>query len=77
SGERSADYVLGRRLAEGGVSADSSPTEGARAAVTGLELAKSLRTRMPVLQGLAAVLAGKLEPRDVAQLLGDQVASQE
>ena len=77
SGERSADYVLGRRIADGIVTGDNARTEGARAAVTGLELAKSLRVRMPVLQGLAAVLTGKLEPRDAAQLVGDQVATEE
>jgi hypothetical protein len=32
---------------------------------------------MPVLTGVAAVLSGKLEPKDAAQLLGDNVASEE
>lgn len=77
SGERSADYVLGRRIADGIVTGDNAKTEGARATLTGLELAKSLRVRMPVLQGLAAVLTGKLEPRDAVQLVGDQVAVEE
>jgi glycerol-3-phosphate dehydrogenase (NAD(P)+) len=77
SGERSADYVLGRRIADGIVTGDNAKTEGARATITGVELAKSLRVRMPVLQGLAAVLTGKLEPRDAAQLIGDQVADME
>lgn len=77
SGERSADYVLGRRLADGIVTADSNRTEGARAALAGTALAKSLRVRMPVLQGLAAVLTGKLEPRDAAQLAGEGVANEE
>lgn len=77
SGQRSEDYVLGRRLADGIVSGDGSRTEGARAALAGVELAKSLRVRMPVLQGLAAVLVGKLEPRDAAKLIGDQVAAEE
>jgi glycerol-3-phosphate dehydrogenase (NAD(P)+) len=77
SGERSADYVLGRRIADGIVTGDNAKTEGARATITGLELAKSLRVRMPVLQGLGAVLTGKLEPRDAAQLIGDQVADME
>ena len=79
--DRSADYHLGQQLAAGG---DAAPavdsrvrTEGARAAIAGLALAKSLRVRMPVLQGLAAVLAGKLEPRDVANLIGDSVADTE
>jgi len=77
SGDRSADYVLGRRLADGIVSADNNRTEGARAALAGSDLAKSLRVRMPVLQGLAAVLTGKLEPRDAAQLAGEGVAHEE
>jgi glycerol-3-phosphate dehydrogenase (NAD(P)+) len=77
TGDRSADYLLGRRIADGVVTADSGRTEGARAALAGVELAKSLEIRMPVLQGLAAVLAGKLEPRDAAQLVGDQVAVEE
>ncbi|MEO8704622.1 MAG: NAD(P)-binding domain-containing protein [Kofleriaceae bacterium] len=77
SGDRSADYVLGRRLADGIVTADSARTEGARAALAALDLAKSLRVRMPVLQGLAAVLLGKLEPRDAAQQIGDTVAEEE
>lgn len=77
SGERSADYVLGRRIADGIVTGDNAKTEGARATIGGLELAKSLRVRMPVLQATAAVLTGKLEPRDAAQLIGDQVADQE
>lgn len=77
SGERSADYVLGRRIADGIVTGDNAKTEGARATLGGLELAKSLRVRMPVLQGLGAVLTGKLEPRDAAQLIGDQVADSE
>ena len=77
SGERSADYVLGRRIADGIVTGDNAKTEGARATIAVLALAKSLRVRMPVLQGLAAVLTGKLEPRDAAQLVGDQVAVEE
>ena len=77
SSDRSADYLLGRRLADGVVTADNARTEGARAAQAGLELAKSLRVRMPVLQGVAAVLAGKLEPKEAAQLVGDTVAAEE
>jgi glycerol-3-phosphate dehydrogenase (NAD(P)+) len=79
--DRSADYQLGRRLADGAVTAQAPETrvrtEGARAAIAGLEIARSLRVRMPVLQGLAAVLAGKLEPKDVANLIGDSVADTE
>ncbi len=74
---QSADYSLGRRLADGVVTADTARTEGARAAIAGAKLAESLRIRMPVLQGLALVLAGKVEPRDAAKLIGDQVDAQE
>lgn len=75
SGDRSADYVLGRELAEGITNGGS--TEGARAALAGMALAKSLRVRMPVLQGVAAILAGKIQPREAANLVGDQVATEE
>jgi glycerol-3-phosphate dehydrogenase (NAD(P)+) len=75
--ERSVDYQLGRRLADGVVTADNQRTEGARAAIAGAELAKHLRVRTPVLTGVAAVLAGKAEPRDTASLLGDSVATEE
>ncbi len=75
--DRSADYLLGRRLADGVVTADGARTEGARAALAGVQLAASLRIRMPVLQGVAAVLSGKLEPTDAAQMAGDSVAAEE
>ena len=77
NGERSADYVLGRRLAGGVLTVDGNRTEGARAAITGCELAATLGVRMPVLAGVAAVLAGKHEPGQAAQLLGDTVAVEE
>ena len=75
--DRSADYQLGRRIADGVVTADAGRTEGARAALAGASLAKQLKARMPVLTGVAAVLAGKAEPRDVATLIGDTVATEE
>jgi glycerol-3-phosphate dehydrogenase (NAD(P)+) len=75
--ERSDDYQLGRRLADGVLTADAVRTEGARAAITGISLAKQLRVRMPVLTGLAAVLQGKLDPREAAHLIGDTVAIEE
>jgi glycerol-3-phosphate dehydrogenase (NAD(P)+) len=75
--ERSSDYQLGRRLADGVMTADAGRTEGARAALAGVELATRLRVRMPVLMGLAAVLAGRAEPRDAAKLIGDYVAVEE
>ena len=73
----SEDYQLGRRLAEGVMTADSQRTEGARAALAGVTLADRLRVRMPVLSGVAAVLTGRAEPRDVAKLIGDTVAVEE
>jgi glycerol-3-phosphate dehydrogenase (NAD(P)+) len=75
--DRSADYQLGRRLADGIVSAEVARTEGARAARAGIELAAALRVRMPVLQGVAAVLAGRLEPKAVVAMVGDSVAEAE
>jgi glycerol-3-phosphate dehydrogenase (NAD(P)+) len=75
--DRSADYLLGRRLADGVVTADAGRTEGARAARAGIDLAGQLRVRMPVLQGVAAVLAGRLDPKEVANLIGDTVAEAE
>jgi glycerol-3-phosphate dehydrogenase (NAD(P)+) len=77
SSERSGDYLLGRRLAEGVMTADNARSEGARAAIAGCELAKQLRVRMPVLNGLAAILSGKIEPKDAAHLVGDSVAMEE
>jgi glycerol-3-phosphate dehydrogenase (NAD(P)+) len=76
-GDRSKDYMLGLRLADGVVTADASRTEGARAALAAVELAASLRVRMPVLQGIAAVLNGTLEPLAAAQQIGDTVAFEE
>ncbi len=75
--DRSADYTLGRRLADGIVTADSSRTEGARAALAAVELADALGVRVPVLQGIAAVLTGKLEPREAAKRIGETVAVEE
>ena len=75
--ERSADYELGRRLANGIVTADAQRTEGARAAIAGAELAAKLRVRAPVLTGVAAVLTGRAEPREAAALVGDTVAVEE
>jgi len=75
--DRSADYQLGRRLADGVVTAETARTEGARAAIAGVQLAGALRVRMPVLQGVAGVLSGRLEPRAAAMLVGDTVAEAE
>jgi glycerol-3-phosphate dehydrogenase len=59
------------------LTADAGRTEGARAALAGAQLAKQLKARMPVLTGVAAVLAGKAEVREVATLIGDSVATEE
>jgi glycerol-3-phosphate dehydrogenase (NAD(P)+) len=75
--ERSADYQLGRRLAGGERADDTSRTEGARAALAGVDLAAKLRVRVPVLQGMAEVLAGKLDPRAAGNLMGETVAESE
>jgi glycerol-3-phosphate dehydrogenase (NAD(P)+) len=75
--ERSDDYRLGRRLAEGHTPSDAERTEGARAALAGAELAGQLKVRLPVLQGLAAVLTGRARPEQVANLIGDTVAEAE
>jgi glycerol-3-phosphate dehydrogenase (NAD(P)+) len=74
--ERSADYQLGRRLADSGAAA-AAQTEGARAALAGVELAGRLGVRVPVLQGIAAVFTGRLDPRRAAALIGDTVAEAE
>ena len=74
SGDRSADYLLGRALAAG---AATAPSAGARTATAGAALARSLRIRAPVLEGVAAVLAGKLAVRDAASFVADQVAAEE
>jgi glycerol-3-phosphate dehydrogenase (NAD(P)+) len=76
-GNSSADYQLGRRLAEGVYSGDTNRTEGARAALAGHRMAQRLGVRMPVLSGVAAVLAGKFDPRDAAKLVADTVAEEE
>ncbi|HEY0191685.1 MAG TPA: 2-dehydropantoate 2-reductase N-terminal domain-containing protein [Kofleriaceae bacterium] len=78
--DRSADYQLGRQLVQqpaGAAPADTARTEGARAALAGVELAAALKIRVPVLQAVAAVLSGALDPRDVAKLAGDAVAEAE
>ncbi|HEU4615873.1 MAG TPA: 2-dehydropantoate 2-reductase N-terminal domain-containing protein [Kofleriaceae bacterium] len=73
----SSEYQLGCRLAEGKHDGEAGRIEGARAALAGATLSDRLRVRMPVLTGVAAVLAGRAEPRDVAKLIGDTVAIEE
>ncbi len=74
---KSADYLLGKRIADGVISADVSRTEGARACAAGDALARKHRIRMPLLSGIAAVLAGKIDPKDAAKIAGEAVASEE
>ncbi|MBK9029728.1 MAG: NAD(P)-binding domain-containing protein [Myxococcales bacterium] len=74
--EDDPDYALGRALARG-VPLPSRTTEGARAAVTALRLAERARVRMPLLRGLAAVLAGRVSVADAARLAADTVADEE
>jgi glycerol-3-phosphate dehydrogenase len=52
----------------------SSPTEGARAAIAGVALAERVRVRMPLLAGVTAVLQGKADAKDAAQVVADNVA---
>jgi glycerol-3-phosphate dehydrogenase (NAD(P)+) len=77
SGDKSDDYVLGRRFADGSVKGRDARTEGARAAIAAVELANKLKVRVPVLTGLALVLAGTAEPREAARLIGETVAEEE
>jgi glycerol-3-phosphate dehydrogenase (NAD(P)+) len=73
------DYVYGLGLArvrEAG--ADAGPmSEGARAALAGVRLAQRLGVRVPVLSGVAAVIAGELLPAQAAAALADTVAAEE
>lgn len=74
---KSADYTLGKRIADGVMTADAARTEGARACAAGDALARKHRIRMPLLSGVAGVLAGKIEPKDAAKIAGEAVASEE
>lgn len=71
----SSEYALGRALLDGAPEGD--PSEGARAAVAGVRLARRLGVRMPLLEGLAAVLTGAVSARDAARLAADTVAAEE
>jgi len=74
--EDDPDYALGRALARGEVVTDRL-TEGARAAIAGMRLAQRAKVRMPLLDGLAAVLAGRATVADAARLAADTVAAEE
>jgi glycerol-3-phosphate dehydrogenase (NAD(P)+) len=76
-GSTARDYALGGRLARGERPGEAEMTEGARAALAGVRLARRLGVRMPLLAGLAAVLEGKLSARDAGALAADSVAAEE
>jgi glycerol-3-phosphate dehydrogenase (NAD(P)+) len=71
------DYQLGLALAAGEAVAPARFTEGARAALAAVRLAARHSVRMPLLAGIAAVLAGKASVRDAARLAADSVAEEE
>lgn len=71
------DYQLGRALAREEPLTPARLTEGARAALAGWRLASRRGVHMPLLRGLAAVLAGKASIRDAAKLAADTVAEEE
>jgi glycerol-3-phosphate dehydrogenase len=77
--EHARDYLYGRGLArvrEAGEEAGPM-SEGARAALAGVRLATRLGVRVPVLGGVAAVIAGELSPAQAAAALADTVAAEE
>jgi glycerol-3-phosphate dehydrogenase (NAD(P)+) len=78
-GSTSRDYALGRRLATADVAVlgDGELTEGARGALAGGRLARRLGVRMPLLEGLGAVLTGVVSARDAARRAADSVAAEE
>jgi glycerol-3-phosphate dehydrogenase (NAD(P)+) len=71
---RSSDYAHGVAIARG---APVQQTEGTRAALAGVRLAKRFGVRMPLLEALAGVLTGKLAPADAARLAAETVAIEE
>ena len=48
-----------------------------RAAVAGMALAVSLKQRLPVLEGVAGVLSGKVSTQEAAREAADTVALEE
>ncbi|HUQ06732.1 MAG TPA: NAD(P)-binding domain-containing protein [Kofleriaceae bacterium] len=71
------DYQLGLALARQEKVEHARYTEGARAALAGVRLAQRKGVHMPLLTGVAAVLAGKASVRDAARLAADTVAEEE
>ena len=76
SSEASDDYQLGWKLARGETPARRE-TEGTRAAQALVPIARSLGVRTPMLDGLTAVVAGKVTVRDMITRLMDSEADQE
>lgn len=72
-----AEYQLGLRLAKDELPADALACEGARAALSLARLAQRLKVRMPLVEVVAAVLTGKVKPREAGRLAGESVASEE
>jgi len=79
-GAAAPEYELGKSLVDGinpDIAARVANSEGARAAVAAVRLARRQGVRMPLLEGLAAVLTGAMTPREAARLAADTVASEE
>ncbi len=76
SAGNSLDFQYGFELGRGDRSRDRLP-EGAHAAVAGCRLAARHKVRLPVLEGIAAVIAGKVTPEAAAAAAGDTVAMEE
>lgn len=72
-----AEYQLGLLLAKGELPRDALSNEGARAALSIERLARRLKVRMPLVEVVAAVLTGRVQPRDAARMAGETVASEE
>jgi glycerol-3-phosphate dehydrogenase (NAD(P)+) len=73
---RSSDYLLGRRLAETG-GTDARSTEGARATIAGLQLAKRLGVKTPVLGAIGDVLTGRTDAREATAAIAEAEAAEE
>jgi glycerol-3-phosphate dehydrogenase (NAD(P)+) len=72
-----AEYRLGLRLAQDELPADALASEGARASISIARLARRLKVRMPLVEVVAAVLTGKVKPREAGRMAGESVASEE
>ncbi len=77
----SQEYRLGQQLAAGSAVRSADPAvrdiEGAHAARTLLKLAERHKVYVPLLRGIAGVLAGTLTAEQAAQAAADTVAAQE